>query len=59
MKKIRLRKWFKITLEILLSIDLFIMILECDSNWLLFVKTVICSIIGLIILIPLKLYSNL
>lgn len=58
MKKIRLKKWVKVVLSIMLLLDLFIMALDHDSNLVLFVKGIICSIIGLIILIPLKLYGD-
>ena len=59
MKRIRLKKWVKVVLLLALLVDLFIMILECDSCLLLLVKTILCSIIGLIIMIPLKEYGDM
>lgn len=59
MKKLKLKKWVKVVLLLALLVDLFIIILECDSCLLLLVKTIMCSIIGLIILIPLKEYGDM
>ena len=59
MKKVKLKKWVKVVLTIMLLVDMFIMILECDSCLLLLVKTILCSIIGLMIMIPLKAYGDM
>lgn len=59
MKKIRLRRWFVIVLSILLMLDLFVMILDCDSTMLLFVKTLITATIAFVIYMILELYYGL
>ena len=59
MKKIRLRRWVVIVLSIILMLDLFVMILDCDSTMLLFVKTLITAVIAFVIHMILELYYGL
>lgn len=58
MKKIRLRKWVKVVLSVILIGDLFFMICDCDSNWLLFIKTLITMPIALVTFFILKVFEE-
>lgn len=59
MKKIRLKRWVVVVLSIILMLDLFVMILDCDSTMLLFVKTLITAVIAFVIYMILELYYGL
>lgn len=59
MRKLRLRKWVKIVLSIILIVDLFFMILESDSDYLLFIKTLITLPIAVITFMILSMFTNL
>lgn len=59
MKKIRLRRWVVVVLSIILMLDLFVMILDCDSTMLLFVKTLITAPIAFVIFMILKMFNCL
>ena len=59
MKKIKLKRWVAIVLGILLMLDLFVMILDCDSTMLLFVKTLITVPLAVVIYMVLELYYGL
>ena len=59
MKKIRLRRWVVVVLSIILMLDLFVMILDCDSTMLLFVKTLITAVIAFVVYMVLELYYGL
>lgn len=48
MKKIRLRRWVKVVLFILLGISLFFMVCDCDNNSKLLIKNIVCSLISMI-----------
>lgn len=47
MKKIRLRKWVKVVLYILLGISLFFGVCDSDSSMLLFIKNSLCILISM------------
>lgn len=44
MKKIRLRKWVKVVLTIILIFSLIILAGECDSIKVMLIKSVVCLI---------------
>lgn len=58
MKKLRLRKWVKVVLSIILLVDVFFMVCDCDSNWLLFIKTLITMPIALVTFFILKVFEE-
>lgn len=58
MKKIRLRKWVKVVLSIILLIDIFFMVCDCDSNMLLFIKSLITMTIASVIFFILKVFEE-
>lgn len=58
MKKLRLRKWVKVVLGLLLLLDMFFMVCECDSNKVLFIKTLITMPIASAIVLTLKYFEE-
>ena len=58
MKKIRLRKWVRVVLWILLGISLFFGVCDSDSNSLLFIKNALCMLISMFSFFLLGVYGG-
>lgn len=58
MKKIRLRKWVRVILWLLLGISLFFGVCDSDSNTLLFIKNAICMLISMFSFFLLGVYGG-
>lgn len=58
MKKIRLKKWVRIVLWLLLGISLFFGICDCDSTLLLTIKNAICILIAVFSFFLLGVYGG-
>lgn len=46
MKKIRLRKWVRVVLLMVFWLSLFILVCDHEDNLILFIKNIICLVIG-------------
>ena len=58
MKKIRLRKWVRVVLIILLTVSLFFGVCDCDENLLLFIKNALCMLVGMFSFFLLSCYGG-
>lgn len=57
-KKIRLRKWVRVVLIILLSVSLFFGCCETESNMTLFIKNSLCMLISMFSFFLLGVYGG-
>ena len=58
MKKIRLRKWVRFVLWLLLGISLFFGVCDSDSNMILFIKNALCILIAMFSFFLLGVYGG-
>ena len=58
-KRIKLKGWVLVVLKILLLINLFIMVCEAESLYIMFIKTIITMLISLVILYLLINYGGI
>lgn len=58
MKKIRLRKWVRIVLWLLLLVSLFFGVCDSDNNTLLFIKNALCMLVAMLSFFFLGVYGG-